>query len=122
MLKNADSLNLIQAGQKYDVLQSSLGVMVGYPLQLCNGSLFNEIHVKWLYDLHEDQIKNTSRFSGGGPSFTTLGLTRSRSELNAGVSTTLFTPGNLALNASYDFNYRHHYTKHEGRLTATYKF
>lgn len=120
---DAISLDLIQQAQNYDVLQSGLGLMLGYPISFCDcGTLYTEVHSKWYYDLNDVRIKNNSRFFGGGPAFQTLGVSPARNMLNLGVSTTLFTAGNLAIKASYEFNYRRNFTGQEGRATIGYQF
>lgn len=120
--KDAISLNLVQQAQKYNIVQSGVGLMVGYPAQVNCGTLFTEVHSRWLHNLKNYRIVNNSRFAGGGPEFQTRGVTPSHNILNAGVSTTLFTAGNFALKASYEYNYQRTYVFHEGRATVAYKF
>lgn len=120
--KNAISLDLIQKAQKYEVVQSSLGLMAGYPIQFDCGALYTEIHAKYLYDMVNFRITNSSRFFGGGPVFNTVGVRPARGEVNVGLSSTLFTAGDWALNAAYDLYHRNKFTSQEGTLSVAYKF
>lgn len=118
----ANSLDLIEKGQKYNLVQSSLGLSAGYPLMYDCGTLWAEVHSNWIYDIHQYQINKTSTFSGGGPSFNTVGVTPARNQVNVGVSATFYTAGNLSLIASYDFNYRKNFISNVGKAIVSLKF
>lgn len=118
----ANSLDLMELGQKYDLVQSSVGLSVGYPFMYDCGIVWAEVHSNWLYDIHQYQINKTSTFSGGGPSFNTIGVKPARNQVNAGVSATFYTAGNLSLVASYDFNYRKNFISNVGKAVVSFKF
>jgi outer membrane autotransporter protein len=118
----AESFNLAQQSQQYRMIQSSLGVMLGYPIPFCGGILFTEIHSKWLYDIKQYRFNSKSNFIDGGPTFTTVGIGSERNQANAGAGVTLFAINNWALKATYDFYYTYNYLDHVGRATVAYKF
>lgn len=120
--KNALSLNLIQKGQRYYLLESGLGLMLGYTAPVSHSYLYTEVHAKWLHDIKNYHIRNRSKFFGGGPFFSTSGITPYHNMMNFGISTTLFTQGYWALKASYECNYRNQFKAHIGRASIGYQF
>lgn len=119
----ADALNLLQAAQRYDSLQTGLGAMLGYTINTCVGNLYLEVHAKWLYDCVKYRIRNFSAFAGN-PSvvFSTKGNVVERNGAEAGVGATLFTSGNFTLDAQYEYTWRNKYSANEYTISAAYRF
>lgn len=118
----ADAINLIQKPQRYEVVQTGLGMMIGYPFPLDCGTLFTEVHAKWLRDVKHYHVNITSKLLGGGPFFNVRGVSPIRHQGNLGISSTFFTAGNWAITGSYECYYRTKFTNHLGRATVAYTF
>lgn len=118
----AGTLNLRVDRQQYDFLELGLGARLDYTLRTERGSWTPEIHAKWLYDGVGDRIQNTSRFSAGGPAFTTNGLEPAQSALNAGAGITFYFRDGLSVSATYDFIHKADFLSHNGELTCRYDF
>lgn len=116
------AINLIQRPQRYEVVQTGLGMMLGYPFPLDCGTLYAEIHGKWLRDVKHYHVNISSKLLGGGPFFNVQGVSPVRHQGNVGLSTTFFTAGNWAIKGSYECYFRTKYTNHQGRATVAYAF
>ncbi len=121
----AESLNLVQDAQNYDVIRSGLGLMAGSPITpvfFCCDILYTEVHAIWYYDIEGFQYKNTSRFQGGGPAFVTEGVSPARSEIDLGISSTIYAVANLSFQLGYDAYIRNNYLGQVGNLSVSYRF
>lgn len=121
----ADSLDLVQDSQNYNVIRSGLGLRAGFPITpLFNFSsiLYSEIHAMWYYDIEEFRYNNTSRFQGGGPAFDTEGVRPARSEIDLGISSTIYAFANFSLQLGYDAYVRNNYLGQEANLSLSYRF
>jgi uncharacterized protein with beta-barrel porin domain len=118
----ASSLNLVQKSQHRNLIQTGLGLKLGYPIQLRFNTLYTEIHSKWFYNLSNKRVRHTSRFVGGGPSFNTVGAKPFPNQINVGLSSTLLAAGHLSLKACYDVNLQHHFQSFQGNILISYNF
>jgi uncharacterized protein with beta-barrel porin domain len=120
----AQSVNLIEKTQNYDMLQSGLGAKVGYPFRLCESTLYTEVHAKWLHNIKSYQVKHRAAFSGARSKrgFEVLGASPQRDQADLGLSATLFTAGKWALKAGYDVYLAEKFVGQEGSALITYRF
>ena len=107
----AGDIDLRVKSQRYDFLESALGVMVGRPVATSTGTIVPEAHVKWFHELINPDIRDSAAFTAAGsPSFVTPGLTTADNTFNPGVGLTFISCGctsrTWSLGAAYDYYWR----------------
>ncbi|MBF0483350.1 MAG: autotransporter domain-containing protein [Candidatus Omnitrophica bacterium] len=82
---DAGGLNLKVDPQNYDNLQSGLGASISFPMRgLSWGNFIPEFHGTWLKDIINDNLKITSRYTGGGGPFVVNGSDKDKTSYNLG--------------------------------------
>ncbi|OIO37761.1 MAG: hypothetical protein AUJ71_04610 [Candidatus Omnitrophica bacterium CG1_02_49_16] len=118
----AGDLNLQVNSQNYDLLQSGLGIKIGFPFEDKSGTYVPDIHFKWLYDFIGDRFATSSTFTGGGGSFRTYGAPPAQSSFDLGAGVMFYTKGDISVSAAYDFELKEDYTSHTGQGVLRYSF
>lgn len=118
----ADSLNLTVNKQHYDLLELGLGVKVSSIMKNEGYDVIPSVRGKWLYDFIGDKMETTSRFTGGGASFSTTGAEPAKSSFDIGASLTFLGKNNVKVDFDYDFNFRDDFNSHNGAITVKYSF
>jgi uncharacterized protein with beta-barrel porin domain len=123
----ASDLNLRVSSQDYDIVQSSLGVKAEHRIQVRNGNLYPEMHVKWLHDFTSTSMEQTAAFSGGGAQFKVRGIEQDRNIFNVGAGLT-FLSCNCVDNAwtvkgIYDYKWsQSSFSSHQVSVVASFSF
>ena len=119
----AGDINLSVQSQRYDFLESGLGVEVARPYDYRGGTYIPKVHFKWFRELLNPTLENTAAFTvAGSPSFTTPGLETADDTLNVGGGLTLLS-GPWSLEAVYDYEQRNDsYSAHQGIVKLAHKF
>jgi outer membrane autotransporter protein len=100
-------LNLKVNAQRYDFLESGLGLTVARDIALAGAqALRPEIHAKWLHAMGDSTMSNTATFVSGGPAFTTLGLKPDPNTFNLGAGVTFGHVGRWSMQGAYDYLWR----------------
>ena len=96
--------------QKYDVLQSGLGVKFSRDLAT-SGSLTvrPEMHANWLHSFSGRTMSNTAAFASGGPSFTTTGVKSGRDMADLGAGLLIAGGNRWSMEGTYDYQFNHSY-------------
>lgn len=118
----AGALDLSVGAQDYNLFETGLGAKLAYPIRRGDVRITPEVHAIWLYDLAGDRQQATSRFSGGGASFTTQGVEPARSACNVGAKLTLMTESNVTVSLNYDFEKKTDFYGHTGSVNVRYAF
>lgn len=118
----AGDINLTVENQKYNVLQSGLGVKLSYPIRKKETTFIPELHFRWLYDFIGDRQQTTSQFTGGGASFSTNGSNPPRSSYNAGVKLNILTNYGITVSLDYDLEMKTNFHSHNGYINVRYEF
>ena len=118
----ADSINLYVNRQHYDLLELGLGLKFSSIIKKENIDIIPEIRGKWLHDFIADKAEVTSRFTGGGASFKTVGAEPAKSVFDVGATLTLLGKNNIKLDLDYDFYIRDDFYSHNGAATLKYIF
>ena len=124
----AGDVNLRVKSQRYNFLQSSLGVNLALPFAYGERAMVPEVHVKWLHELINPAIGNTVAFTAAGsPNFAVPGLRAAADTINLGAGLTLLscacTAKTWALEAVYDYYARNdRYSAHQVMLRFTSRF
>jgi len=118
----ADSINLYVNRQHYDLLELGLGLKFSSIIKKENIDIIPEIRGKWLHDFIADKAEVTSRFTGGGASFKTVGAEPAKSVFDVGATLTLLGKNNIKLDLDYDFYIRDDFYSHNGAATLKYRF
>lgn len=118
----AGSINLQVNSQDYDVLESGLGLKIAYPMENSDLQFIPEIHGMWYYDYIADKAQATSKFTGGGASFTTNGASPEHSSFDVGSQITFITQNDISLILGYDLELKDDFHSHSGALTVKYDF
>ncbi|MFC5435023.1 autotransporter domain-containing protein [Rhodanobacter umsongensis] len=103
-----DAVNLRVEAQKYDFLQSGLGVKFARDLAT-SGSLTvrPEVHANWLHSFSGRTMSNTAAFASGGPSFTTTGVKTGRDMADLGAGLLIAGGNRWSLESTYDYQFNH---------------
>ncbi len=119
----ANALNLQVASEKYNQLQSGLGVAGSYVMQTAGGrSLSTTLHATWLYDLKSARQNMTSSYTGGGGAFATDGPAPAVAAANLGAAMNYSLDGGLSIAATYDAEIKDQYLSHSATATARLEF
>ena len=124
----AGDVDLKIASQRYDFLESGLGVKVARPFVHGAGTYVPETHFKWLHEINNPTLKNSAAFTApGSGSFATPGLTTADDTFNVGAGLTFLScscsANTWSLEAVYDYYGRTDgYSAHQGMLKFTSRF
>lgn len=105
-----NAVNLKIDAQKYDVLQSGLGMKFSRDLAT-SGSLTvrPEMHANWLHSFSGRTMSNTAAFASGGPSFTTTGVKSGRDMADLGAGLLIAGGNRWSMEGTYDYQFNHSY-------------
>ena len=123
----AGDINLRIGNQDYNFLQSSLGVKAERVVQVDGATYSPEVHVKWMHDFNSTTMRQNAMFTGGGPSFTAVGVKQDSNLFNVGAGVTVLScncAGNAwTVKGLYDYKWtRSDYASHQLSLLASLKF
>ncbi len=99
-----------------------LGLKISSIIRNEGFDIIPSIRGKWLYDSIADKAENTSRFTGGGASFKTIGAKPAKSSFDIGGTLTLLGKSNVQIDFDYDFNVKDDYQSHSSAMTFKYNF
>ncbi len=95
------------ASQKYDFLQSGLGLKLSRDMLIPGPKYLRpEAHFGWQHALSGESMSNTANFTSGGPSFTTVGLAPGRDSFDAGAGFVFGMGNRWSIEAAYDQQWR----------------
>lgn len=119
----ADTANQQVAGTDFSMLLGGVGIRLTYDYS-CQSVVYEpELHARVFYDFINDSMQATALFVGGGPSFSTIGLSPAPTSFNVGVSLATFSNNSdIVLSASYDFEYKNNYYANMGFLRVRYEW
>ena len=125
--QGAAGIDLRVENQKYNFLQSGLGVKAETIVKSRHGAYAPEVHFKWLHDFKATTMQETAAFAAGGAQFLTPGVTQSREMFNVGAGVTLLTCNcdkkAWTLKGVYDFKWNSsNYSAHQVSLVASLKW
>ncbi len=110
-------------GKDLDIFEVGVGIDAVWEHEMSSGSFLSpEVRASYRHDFIGDRIETTSRFTGGGGSFQTVGFNPARNKFTAGAGVTWSTTLNWELSANYDFEYKADYDSHSGFVRAAYRF
>lgn len=122
----AGDLNLHVHGQKYNFLESTLGLRLANPVQTCRGAFVPEIHAFWLHDFYGDRMDLKTSFSGvaeeTGPFKTKGPSSLDRNLGDVGASFAFIFCNRLALELVYNYEFGKHYSANEALIKITKRF
>jgi len=123
--KGANSLDLHIKKQKYNYLESGLGIKLAYMFQTKCGLYIPEVHTRWLHDFYDRGLKLTSSFTGIGAAagdFRQKGPRLDKNTWNIGGSITCMAIDNFSIMAIYDYERSRSYYDHTGMIELSYDF
>ncbi|MCS5712268.1 autotransporter domain-containing protein [Candidatus Berkiella aquae] len=113
----------------YNMLKAGAGVRAAYrcPMEMpyrIRPIIFQpEVRMNAFYDFINDNMETTSNFTGGGPSFTTLGAVPAASSFNLGASLSVFSDYNdYIVTISYDYETKRDYNANAGFVRLRYEW
>ena len=123
----AGDANLRVSSQKYDFVQSTLGVKGERVIQAGNGTYSPEVHVKWMHDFSSTTMQQNAVFVGGGTSFNTQGVTQDRDLFNVGAGISFLScncgEGSWTVKGLYDYKWNQSsYSEHKLSILASRSF
>ena len=118
--KDAGALSLDVDSQAYNMCELGLGMKLASKIRTESFDFIPEIRAQWLYDVIADNMQTTSRFTGGGASFKTVGAKPARSTFDLGGSLTFITNKNITVDFDYDYSFRSDYSASDA--SAVFKF
>ncbi len=124
----ADTASQSVDAQHYAMLKGGAGVRAGYTCPYNMGDrrsiIFQpEVRFNLFYDFINDNMNTTSQFTGGGPSFVTVGFTPAPTSYNVGASLSVFSDfSNYIITMSYDYETKDDYTANAGFLRMRYEW
>lgn len=83
---------------------------------------FPEIHMYYIWDVHNPGMLITSQFVAGGGAFDSKGVQAAKSGVNVGASITRLMSENFLFNACYDFDSKPSFKSHALSLKLKYLF
>jgi len=116
----ADSLNLEVGEQGYNMCELGLGMKFVSKIRTESFDFMPEIRAQWLYDVIADHMETTSRFTGGGAAFKSVGAKPAKSMFDLGGSLTFITNKNITVDFDYDYSFRQDYSENDA--SAVLKF
>lgn len=114
--------------QSYSMLKGGVGVRAAYNCPYDMGDrrsiIFQpELRFNIFRDFINDNMQTTSQFTGGGPSFVTVGPTPSAMSYNVGASLSVFSDyNNYVVTLSYDLENKSDYQANAGFLRLRYEW
>lgn len=114
--------------QSYSMLKGGVGVRAAYNCPYDMGDrrsiIFQpEVRFNIFRDFINDNMQTTSQFTGGGPSFVTVGPTPSATSYNVGASLSVFSDyNNYVVTLSYDLENKSDYQANAGFLRLRYEW
>jgi uncharacterized protein with beta-barrel porin domain len=123
----AGGANLRVGSQKYNFLQSGLGVKAEQIMESANGTYSPEVHAKWLHDFSSTTMHQNAAFAGGGSSFSTNGIKQDRDMFNVGAGVTFLSCNcgdkTWTVKGVYDYKWsQSSYSAHQVSMIASMKF
>jgi outer membrane autotransporter protein len=105
-----NSVNLKTAAQKYNFLQSGLGVKFARDM-VTSGDLTvrPEMHATWLHSFSGRSVSQTAQFASGGSSFTATGVRPGRDLADLGAGLLIAGGNRWSLEGTYDYQFNHSY-------------
>ncbi len=121
--KGADALNLKVDGQGYNQLEQGLGTKLAYPIVAKKvGTFIPSAKAAWLYDYIGDRFETTASFSGGGPSFKSLGAKPAKNGLLFGGELAFLSKGNMTVTGNWDLEVKDQFMSNTYYGTVRYDF
>jgi len=111
------------SGESVDLFRTGLGARMLFPIYKNNS--FFEVRGIWFHEFADNRFDTTGRFTTGGSSFKTTGVTQARDSANFGASLKLMgDAGKLqqSLLLSYDGEVKDHYVGHTGSIQVRFDF
>ncbi|MBS0288574.1 MAG: autotransporter domain-containing protein [Proteobacteria bacterium] len=106
----------------YSAFIASLGIKFTYDFGYDQRLFQLQGYFNALYDFINDSMEITSQFTGGGPSFETLGFRPAKVSYNLGSNFTLFSKTTWSFMLNYDLNFKEDYVANAGYLRALYEW
>ncbi len=105
-----NAVNLDIAAQKYDFLQSGLGVKLARDLATSGAlTVRPEVHANWLHSFKGTNMSQTAAFASGGPSFAAVGVKPGRDLADLGAGLLIAGSNRWSLEGTYDYQFNHSY-------------
>lgn len=121
--ETGSTANQVVSLDNMDIFEVGLGVKAEWDLEDNSGnSVRPSINAGYRYDLVGDEVQATSRFTGGGASFSTNGADPAQGTFNVGAAVTYDLENNWALTADYEYEGKSDFGAHSASLRAGYKF
>lgn len=111
------------SGESVDSFRTGLGARMLFPIYKNNS--FFEVRGIWFHEFADNRFDTTGRFTTGGSSFKTAGVTQARDSANFGASLKLMgDAGKLqqSLLLSYDGEVKDQYVGHTGSIQIRFDF
>ena len=86
------------------------------------GTFIPSIKGAWLFDYLTDKFNTSASFAGGGPAFSTFGVTPSRNGFLLGTELAFLNDGNMTLTGNFDLEFRDAYMALTYYLTVRFDF
>ncbi len=121
----AGDLSLHVKAQKYNFLESSLGLKLSGAIQTKKCAFVPEVHALWLHDFFADRMNLDATFSGvaeqsGSFKIKGPGFDRNQGDVGAGIS--FINCNRLAVELVYNYQFSKHYHANEGLVKITKRF
>ena len=124
----AGDISLVVNSQRYNFLESGLGVKASRTCAHRDDTYIPELHGRWLHELSNPTLDRTAAFNfAGATAFTTPGLKPADDTFDVGAGVTFLPPQDgprtWSLQAVYDYNWRSDsYRAHEELVKLTGRF
>jgi outer membrane autotransporter protein len=118
----AGALNQANDSSRFNTLNAGLGARLSTQFDAGSSTITPDVHAMAYHNFGDRGLDSTSRFTGGGSSFTTPGLKIARDTYNLGVGVSV-QPNKLAkVSLNYDFEGRSGFQGHAVQLTGRWDF
>jgi outer membrane autotransporter protein len=121
----AGDIDLHVKAQKYNFLESSLGLKLSGIVQTERFAIVPEVHGLWLHDFFSDRMNLDTTFSGVAEeagSFRTKGPGFDKNTGDVGAGITFINCNRLAIELVYNYQFSKHYHANEGLVKITKRF
>jgi outer membrane autotransporter protein len=118
-----NSVNLNVSAQKYNYLQSGLGVK--FARDLANSgpmTIRPEVHVNWLHSFNGTAASNTAAFASGGPSFIANGVRQGRDLAEVGAGVLIAGGSRWSVQGGFDYQFNRTYKSGQVRASVALAF
>ncbi len=106
-----------------NILKSSIGVDLAYPIVDGGITYVPKINAAWMYDFIGDEQETTSEFaSAAGTYFTTTGADVAQSSFRLGAGLDVMAQDNVTVSVDYNWDSKEDYNSHTGSLKARFAF